>query len=134
MKKILFFVVIGLSVIGKSAFAVEFKCVGKEKGINSMTGRKRVIPVSYHIEIIKNSARIKELDHIDFSVHENRTSYSLKASIEKKKKYNKQSRILGEYALLIDKKTGLFKGKSWLFSPNNRVTQEGQCKRIDGGN
>lgn len=89
-----------------------------------MTGMERVIPISYLIKIIHKSATIKGLDNIVFSVDENDDAYMLKASIG-------ESRLLGEKTLQIDKNTGYFKGKSWLLSKDNIVTQEGRCEETE---
>ena len=126
MSRAFFQVVIGLTFLATSVFAAEFKCTGKEKGINTMTGLERVTPISYHIEIINNSATIDGLDNIIFSVDENEDAYILKASVGK-------SRLMGENTLQINKNTGFFEGKSWLFSRDNVVTKEGRCERIKGG-
>jgi len=125
MRRALFQIVVGLTFFATSVSAVEFKCTGQEKGINSMTGDERVIPISYHIEIINDSATIDDFDNVIFSVKEDDGAYMLKASLG-------ESRLIGEYALQIDKKTGFFKGKSWLFSRDNIVTKEGKCEKIEG--
>jgi len=117
-------IAIVLTFLATPVSATEFKCMGQEKGINTMTGMERVIPISYHIEIINNSATIDVLYNIVFSVDENDDAYILNTSIGK-------SQLLGEFAFQIDKHTGYFKGKSWLLSRDNIVTKEGKCERIE---
>ncbi|SPD73384.1 exported hypothetical protein [uncultured Desulfobacterium sp.] len=124
MKKAFFQIVVGLTFLATSVFAEEFKCTGQEKGINTMTGAERTIPIFYHIEINNNNATIDGIDNINFTVTEDDDTYILKASIGK-------SRLLGEYDLQIDKHTGFFKGKSWLFSRDNIVTKEGKCEKCE---
>lgn len=126
-------IVFGYALLVNPAFAVGFKCVGLEKGINSMTGMERVIPISYRVEIINNSATIKELENITFTVEENDNTYILNASIGNESLLRPKSRLLGEYTLKIDKHTLLFSGKSWLFVRENIVTKEGRCEKISDG-
>ena len=124
VSRALFHITIGLVFLAAPAFAIEFKCEGQEKGINSMTGKERVVPVTYLVEIIDEHATLDGLDNVLFNVNENDDAYILKAKIG-------ESRLLGEFGLQIDKKTGDFKGESWLFSRDNIVTREGHCERID---
>jgi hypothetical protein len=102
-------------------FSVDYKCEGKEKGINTMTGKERIIPITYIIEIAKNSATINDMDNLTFTVNEDDDMYIMQASIG-------ESQLLGEYVIRINKKTGSFKGQSWLFSRDNIVTKEGKCE------
>lgn len=89
-----------------------------------MTGKDRVIPITYHITIDNDRATIDGFDNMTFAVTESDDSYLLKASIGK-------SRLMGEYTIRIDKRTGRFDGKSWLLARENIVTKEGKCEIMD---
>lgn len=120
MTKTFLQIVIVLTFLVTPAFSVDYKCEGKEKAINSMTGKERVIPITYIIEIVKNIATISDMDNVTFTVNEDDDTYILQASIG-------ESQLLGENVIRIDKNTGDFNGKSWLFSRDNIVTKEGTC-------
>jgi len=124
VNRVLFFIVIALVFLTAPAFAIEFKCEGQEKGINSMTGKERVLPVTYHIEIIDDQATLEGLDNVIFNVDENDDAYILKAKLGNHK-------LMGEFGFEINKHTGDFTGESWLLSRENVVTRAGKCERID---
>jgi len=117
-------IVFALAFLASPAFAVEFKCTGQEKGIDTITGKERVIPITYHITIDNDQATIDGFDNIIFAVTESDDSYLLKASIGK-------SRLMGEQTIRIDKRTGHFDGKSWLLARENVVTKEGKCESME---
>jgi hypothetical protein len=133
MGKEFFLILFGFALLVKPVFAVELKCVGQERGINTLTGVERANPFTYHIVIVNNKATLKELNNISFIVHETDDAYKLKGSIGKDPEHSRESRLLGEFTLQINKHTGLLSGKSWLFSRENVVTKEGRCERIDNG-
>jgi hypothetical protein len=116
-------IAIGCTALATPVVAAEYKCTGQEKGINSMTGKERVMPFTYRIRIVKNKATIDGLANVVFKVDETDAAYTLKAAIGK-------SRVAGEYVLRIDKHTGSLKGKSWLFARDNVTTREGKCARM----
>ena len=113
----------GFFLLAKPALAVEFTCTGQEKGVNTLTGKETLLPVKYHIKIFKNHATISDFDKIVFKAKENQKSYLLKASIGK-------MRLLGEYSFQINKHSGRFESKSWLFSRKNITTAVGRCEKI----
>ena len=123
MRQIVCLLITGLTFLALPVFAAQYQCTGQEKGINSMTGKERVIPITLQISIVDGKASIKGFDNIVFNVKETPDRYLLKGSIGK-------SRLMGEYMLQIDKHTGRFKGRSWLLSRHNVDTREGQCERI----
>jgi hypothetical protein len=114
----------GSALLASPVLAVEFKCVGEEKGINSLTGAERVIPVTLHVKILGKKATLQELAGISFAVKESRRAYTLEASLGAR---------AGEYQIRIDKDTGLFNGNMWLLSRANASTQQGKCEEINAG-
>jgi hypothetical protein len=122
--KAFFSIIVGWTILINDGVAEEWRCIGEEKAINSMTGVERVIPIDYHITISKNTATIQGLDNVIFSVKEKNENLILFATIGK-------TRLMGEFTIKISKKNGEFKGKSWLFSRANIDSKKGKCEKME---
>jgi hypothetical protein len=116
----------GFALLARPVLAIEFECVGEEKGINSLTGKETVSPVTLRVVIDGKKATLQELGEtgftapIDFTARESRKAWTLKASLGRS----------GEFRFQIDKQTGQFNSESWLLSRANVSTQQGKCEEV----
>jgi hypothetical protein len=114
--------------LASESVTVQYKCVGEETGINSMTGAERTLPVTYLIKISGKTATlysVSDKSELSFSVTERDNAYILYFSIGGE---SEGEDLAGEWTLQIDKDSGALTGTIWLFTPANVGSARGKCE------
>lgn len=107
------------------SMAVEYKCTGESTGNSSLTGMQVTMPDNFRLKISdKTATLIYEFYGGDYEssylVDERDNAYVINATLD--------GGTRGEKTLLVDKDSGVYKERSWLFFPENVSSSIGICE------